>query len=460
MITSLVVLLTTLISGCAQKESSSSAPAESPILVLGIDGLEWNVILPMIRAGRLPEMAKLMEQGSYGLMRTLYPTLSPPIWTTVATGKLPPEHGIIDFIRPQREVGEPQMLCNLDRRTKAFWNIAGEYDKRVAVIGWWMTFPAEPVNGIMVAQTNTTEQLDVGYGRAVWKGRLIKGVPGQIYPPERHDEIMGLLVDFDAQFPQHTRTIFGKFPYPLTALGQRLWETSLWSLRADLAYLTIAETLLRDDPPYDILAVYFGGPDVASHHFWRYTYPDEFTHPPGHEEIANLGHIIEDYYEYIDTVIGRLRALSPEGTRVLLMSDHGMRAFNQTMPFDPHSIPRNVKSGHHLRAEPAVVIAAGQGILKLPGAKSPAALTRDDLPVLCSVLDITPMILALMGIPVGEDMPGLPAFLDPGFRAAHPVETVPTHEEEAWRQAHQAGAVEIPGQEERLEQLRSLGYIQ
>ena len=59
------------------------------------------------------------------------------------------------------------LFDNTDRRTKAIWNMASEAGLRVAVVGWWMTFPVEPVNGVMVAQTNTTDQLRIAHGRHV-----------------------------------------------------------------------------------------------------------------------------------------------------------------------------------------------------------------------------------------------------------------------------------------------------
>ena len=76
-----------------------------------------------------------------------------------------------------------------------------------------------------------------------------------------------------------------------------------------------------------------------------------------------------------------------------------------------------------------------------------------------SVTDITPTILALMGLPVGRDMPGrvLEEIIDPEFLAAHPVQYVDSYEEHIDRE-RLAGTID-ESEERQLEYLRSLGYI-
>mgnify|MGYP001444098931 CR=1 FL=1 len=129
-------------------------PTAAPLLVIGVDGLEWNVILAMLRDGSLPHLARFMRQGVYGRLNTLRTPQSPVVWASVATGKIPDKHGILGFTRRNNE-GNRQLYNNGDRKTKAVWNILSDYGKRVAVIGWWMTYLVEQINGIMVAQTNT-----------------------------------------------------------------------------------------------------------------------------------------------------------------------------------------------------------------------------------------------------------------------------------------------------------------
>ena len=116
------------------------------------------------------------------------PTLSPVIWTTVATGKLPKKHGIRGFVKPKAKGRPAQLYSNGDRRTKALWNILSDYERTVHSIGWWMTFPAEPINGTMVGQTNAQGQITPGGAGIPWKGGVIKGLDGQVSPVELQDQ--------------------------------------------------------------------------------------------------------------------------------------------------------------------------------------------------------------------------------------------------------------------------------
>ena len=56
------------------------------ILVLALDGATWSVLDPLLEAGRMPHLRRLMDEGVSASLETLEPTVSPAIWTTIATG--------------------------------------------------------------------------------------------------------------------------------------------------------------------------------------------------------------------------------------------------------------------------------------------------------------------------------------------------------------------------------------
>ena len=76
------------------------------LLVVGWDSADWKIILPLLRAGQMPMLAKLLAEGSQGNLSTLEPSLSPMLWTTIATGRHPAEHGVHGF----SEVRESRVL--------------------------------------------------------------------------------------------------------------------------------------------------------------------------------------------------------------------------------------------------------------------------------------------------------------------------------------------------------------
>jgi len=345
------------------------------------------------------------------------------------------------------------------RKTKAFWNILSDRGRTVDCIGWWITYPAEPVRGVMVSQTNTTAAARDN-ARAIWKGTLLPGVAGQVSPPERQAAVMATLDAVDKTLPSITRKIFGAWRHPLDPLGKVLWDETQWAFRADATYVRVAQDLLAQHEPVDVFAVYIGGPDVVSHRFWQYAHPGEYAHPPSKEQIENFGRIIDDYYVYTDQVIGELLAAQPADVDVMVVSDHGFHAIHQTRMFSATDSPFDRNSGNHLDGPPGVLIAAGKDIRPARVAEGQAP-TAAALPVLGSVLDLTPTILALQGIPVGRDMDGAPmtSILRPERLAESPISFVETHDDAAWLARREERREVNADDAERLEQLRSLGYI-
>lgn len=451
------LLAALVLGGCGAGER----PA--PVLVVGVDGFEWDVALPLLAEGRMPHLAGLMERGAYGLLETSQPTFSPILWTTIATGKQAREHGIGGFVKPRREPDEPQTLfSNADRRTKAVWNIASDAGREVAVVGWWMTFPAEPVHGVMVAQTNTSEQAEVEGGRNIWKGALLRDVPGQVWPRSREAAVWSTFDAVSERLEATELEIFGRFEHEHSALAQRLWENCRWAFRADAVYADLTAELLAERAGRDLTLVYLGGPDVVGHRFWRWREPQRYLDPPPAGEVADLGDVIDDYYVYVDLVLGRLLAAAAPDTRVLVVADHGMHAVNLEREFDDDAPAGDVNSGHHMDAPPGIVVVAGPGLRRSAAPLDLSTLRRADLPTLAHVLDVAPTVLALLGIAAGADMPGVaaPGLLDEAEIARAAARTrVATHDTPQWKAEHAALRAEDPGEAERLEQLRRLGYV-
>jgi hypothetical protein len=451
-----LVLALAVSAGCSKEPPKTTSCAEcAPILLYAVDGLEWSIMQPLIEQGRMPVMAGLMQRGSYGYLETIEPTFSPVIWTTMATGKMPKDHGIEGFVYRVGPGDDGQRFYTSGHRaTKAFWNILSDYSRTVDVLGWWMTYPAEHINGVMVAQTNTTAVLHDSEN-ALLKGTVLRGVEDQVYPPEKQDQVMDILDGIDHSMDSVLTNIFGVVPKPSTELTKVMWEQSQWAFRADAVYLAVAKKLIASGQHFDLLAVYVGGTDVAAHRFWQYTYPQQFEHPPVASEIAAFGKVIPDYYACVDHALGELMAAAPKNTTVIVVSDHGHHAVNIEHEFKITDDPEMRLSGNHMDAPPGVFIAAGPNIVRM----SPTAPDRDQ--PIGHVWDMLPTLLALEGIPLGEDFYGKPMtnVIDPEFLKKVPIRTVKTHDDKAWDDARQARMKEATDRAERLEQLRSLGYI-
>jgi hypothetical protein len=146
----------------------------------------------------------------------------------------------------------------------------------------------------------------------------------------------------------------------------------------------------------------------------------------------------------------------------LVVADHGMHAVNQERDFDEDAPSGDVNSGHHMDAPPGIVVAAGAGLRRQGSPGDLAALRREHLPRLAHIHDVAPTVLALLGLPAGADMPGVaaPGLLDEAELARAAARArVATHDTPQWIAAHAALEAVDPGEAERLEQLRRLGYV-
>ena len=404
-----------------------------------------------------------MQDGIYGRLATLTPTYSPVIWTSVATGKRPAKHGILHFTKPSVPGGQAQLYTNSDRKTKALWNIFSEQGRTVSSVGWWMTFPAEPINGTMVAQTNTQGQLSPGGPQAPLKGTIFQGLEGQVFPVEFQNRVLEIAAAVQAELPEFTREVYGNIAHQLPAASRGLWEQSQWSFRADLTYLRVAREMLASaEHPPDLLMVYFGAPDVVGHRFWRHANPDGFTQRPTGEELDDFAGIIADAYAWVDGAIGAILETYGSDATVILVSDHGMRAANRDGDFTAN--PR-LRSGDHRDGRPGVLIVSGgharRAVPFNPSARGPWATWYSRLPTLGDVIDIAPTILALKGLPIGHDMDGavLDGVLEPEFLQDHPLRSLATHDTEEWLRERPQQLLSTTAEQQRLEQLRALGYI-
>jgi predicted AlkP superfamily phosphohydrolase/phosphomutase len=466
----LAALLLLATAGCRGGEPPPATGGfeRAPILLVGADGFEWNVVLPLLRQGKLPALASLMRRGSYGTLATIAGAVSPALWTTIATGKTPEKHGIRDFLKARNP---PVFFTSADRRTKAFWNIYTDQRRTVDAIGWFVSFPVEPISGVMVAQANTRENQEL---MRSWKGSLLQGVRGQVHPAEREAEIFAIVDGVDRELEA---IVAERLRAPLKDVAPRdraMIAASQWAFRADTIYERTALELLKEGAP-DLLAVYFGATDVVAHRFWPRVKPRGF---PGRWLAGPIGRslsphmdpgsflngllggvywralepqgdpwaqrVINHSYEHVDEALGRMLQALPARATVVVVSDHGFRPWG------------------HEDGPDAFFVAAGPSVRRRQG-PAPEALTRADLRRLGSILDVTPTLLALQAIPVARDMDG--RVLDtllvsaPGLERPPPVATHDTPEWLAGRSGSVPPALPPEAEAERLEQLRALGYV-
>jgi hypothetical protein len=159
---------------------------------------------------------------------------------------------------------------------------------------------------------------------------------------------------------------------------------------------------------------------------------------------------------YLDSVIADLLGRAPSDTTTILVGDHGMLPIRTKSSFADATL-----SGGHLKGPAAFFVAAGPSIRRAKNPPDLGKIKRRNLPLLGSILDIAPTVLALRGIAVGRDMQGDPMvdILDPKFLKDFPIRKVRSHTDRGWFESRDITVVENADPSERLEQLRTLGYL-
>jgi len=426
--------------------SCSWPKADTPdyVLLIGLDGATFDVMVPLLRNGELPTIGRLIDEGVAGRLATIRPTSSPVLWTTIATGKLPGKHGIYGFVDSE---GTP--LTSNMRQVKAVWNILSERDISVNVVGWWATWPAEPVKGVMVSSYASLTL-------PIRKGMLWKDLTGQTYPEDVFIELMPII---DETQQDLDRTLAGIFPSLATESADAVVDKNIvdvrWGFKGDQLFASAAR-LLQQRWPSRVLLLYLGGIDVVGHRFWKYYQPETYHYSIPQEEIERYATVMTDYYRYTDKLIEELLEGMGDRTTVFIVSDHGMHAVNLD---DPSA----QLSGHHRDAPPGIFIASGFGIepVGMRSLLGKGSSGKGQRRPIGTISDVTPTLLYLLGLPAGKDMEGdvLASIFTREFREQHPLRYIDTYDEVGGRKAS-GEAIRSPVDEELRERLRALGYLE
>lgn len=357
------------------------------LIVVGVDGGDWHIIDPLMEQGLLPNFARLVRDGATGPLRSTEPMLSPLLWTTMATGKSPEEHGILNFTVVDPETGHKVPISRLYRKVDAYWNMLSDYTRTVDVVGWLATFPAETINGVMV-----TDRLGyLAYAHAQDDNEPLRG---SVSPESRLQEISGLVVTSD----DVTWDAFRKFvhvdePEFVSARSREFdpkdpVNNMIMLYASTRTYEAVAKHLLTTDRP-DFMAVYFELVDATKHLFMHYAPPKEPQ--VSDADFARYRDAVKQAYVEQDRILGEFLAMCDDSTVLMVLSDHGFKS-GDTRPHQRPEIWAGKAAFWHLID--GIICVYGPGIKK--GYRISGA----------GIMDVAPTILALQGLPKPTDMRG------------------------------------------------------
>jgi predicted AlkP superfamily phosphohydrolase/phosphomutase/tetratricopeptide (TPR) repeat protein len=349
------------------------------MLLVGWDAADWKVLTPLIDGAELPVFTRaVVENGVIGDMSTLEPALSPLLWNSIATGKRSDRHGVLGFTEVDSTTGRVRPVSSTCRTTKALWNILSQQELRTNVAGWFASHPAEPIRGSCISDA---------FARGCPEGtKLWPLLPGTIYPPDLASAMERLRIGPGEIDQEILRLFVPKLEEIDRSKPNRLGM--LARILAECFTIHAAATWLMENSAWDFMAVYYIGIDHFSHGFMNF-------HPPllrgvDEKEFELYKDVVSGGYRLMDLFLGRLLQLAGPDTTVLVVSDHGFHSDH----LRPRQIPQ-VPTGPATQHRPLGMFGiAGPGI------------RRDERIYGAGLLDIAPTVLALFGLPAGEDMPG------------------------------------------------------
>lgn len=399
----------------------ASVPCESPptrasgLVLLALDGMTWNVAVPMIERGRMPHLERLLARSAYGHLDPLSPSYSPVVWATVATGLTESQHKVHGFLRMKLPgVDQPvssgprlnsfnwwggtnrflSILSSLDvvgvaplpqsqREGVALWDVAGANGHSVGIYNWMNTWPVEAIDGYMFTSVGAP--------------------PRNAHPTE---PVLKVIASAPDEGPQYGGTPLSKYP--------RLYSEAFH------LYRTFEPTV----------SFHFNKVMDNMHDRWvgagYVVRPLGPPYPPG----MRFPDVVERSYELSDYWIGRFMDATPKGAVFAIVSDHGY-------DFDGTS---------HIFSPPGVAIFSG----------GPFACGRriDE----ANVLDVAPTLLTALELPPSESMPGrvlAGAFAEGAPTGPDRIASYPA----AWRRPVVSGdGDEAEGWQDLRDRLRALGY--
>jgi predicted AlkP superfamily phosphohydrolase/phosphomutase len=275
-----------------ESESRDRTPLAERVLIIGLDGATFDVLTPLMEAGRMPNFKAFLDRGAWGVLDSTMPPITPAAWTTFMTGKSPGNHGILDFER--YDVHTNNLSFNSTQRldhVRTIWQVLGDKGLRVGCVNIPMTYPPPMVNGFSISGFETP------------------GIESQFtYPNDLKDEILRQWPDYSYKTKWRRKALGGDdlFRENLDYINQSFHQGADMTIRCG------------DQYGWHALMVVFKLVDNLQHKTWRY------LDPRTRDRWPKRSAWVLDCFAELDRAIGKLlRFADANKAHVIFMSDHG-----------------------------------------------------------------------------------------------------------------------------------------
>lgn len=240
------------------------------VLVIGLDGATYKFIDPLVEAGKMPNVARIIDQGLRApLKSTLAPTCA-PAWASLLTGKNPGKHGLFDFFEFKKSVYKKKVIDFSSIKSPTLEKIISNHGRKVIVMNVPIYYPPHSVNGIIVSGMLTPPGKRCAYPESISR---------ELY---QKNYIIDVAYDH-APTPQAFHRHVKQMTIKRFKIFQQLLQTNYWNFSI----------------------VVFVGAERLQQALWKRT------------------DIIEEIYIEYDKIIGELLKIVGPETSVIILSDHG-----------------------------------------------------------------------------------------------------------------------------------------
>lgn len=249
------------------------------LLVIGVDGVGFELITPWVESGKLPHIGRLLSQGAQGPLQSTVPPITGPAWTSFQTGVNPGKHGVSGWTKRRKESYAISVVNGDDNPYPTIWELASENGHSVVSIGLPVTYPPRPVNGVIIPGLLTP-----------------RSDPSPTYPAQATAELRRAVPDYRFS-PEcvHRFTVSAKVKELLTSARGRAAAAKHFLQHHD----------------WDLFMVHFQVTDMVQHALWGVKKRDI-------EPILAV-------FQEVDRRVGELVGIAQQmGASVILLSDHGM----------------------------------------------------------------------------------------------------------------------------------------
>ncbi len=279
----LVGMALMLLGSCGDGASDGDGPARPHLLIIGWDGATFEMLDPMVRDGNLPNLAKLQKRGASAVLESTAIPISSAAWTAAMTGVGPGENGVYGFFEPVPNSYDVRLVDSTCNQAPPLWRILAMRDRSVHVFGVPLTWPPEPIPGVMVSG-----MLSPPDGTYTWPGTLAEELRTKGFLPD-------IGVWHNAELPTRERVI------------------------AQLGLKERAIVRLLEPGDWDAAVIVFKSLDVVSHLVYD----------------GRTDSYVAQVLERLDEALGKILAAAGPNTDVLLISDHGFASY--PLNFDLHA---------------------------------------------------------------------------------------------------------------------------